>query len=276
MRIDGELRLHAAEDAARLLRRRVVGDHALALLFRKRRRRSGPFRIGSDHLVDQDVGAAGELHEVVVGARVSREHDGTASRVDAIPVCRANHAMIDEERGDLKGSLRDDGAVRDLDGNEARAFGGTLLVEVAPHVDVEGVGPLEIAAEIRRPRRPPDAQGHRPPEDPAREPQIRNPDGVIRVEVREKQRVRLREAPEREEPLRRAPPRVEEKRSPLAFDEDRRPASDLRAGIPRSQERHRERCRSRAVSERQSREHERDRRPDDAVHRPPRARASDR
>src|SRR5258705_8927691 len=119
-------------------------------------RRAFLLRLGRDDLVDQDICAPGELHEVWGWTRVAREHDGPRPEIDAVAQRGSTGPVIDEERRHAKPALRENDPLADITRDELDPLRRQLLVHVAPDVNVERVRPLQVRNQVAGSRGPPD------------------------------------------------------------------------------------------------------------------------
>jgi hypothetical protein len=143
-----------------------------------------------DHLVDQHVRSSRLANERLRGAGVAGKNDDAATKLDSIPERGAHGPMVDREGAHdqpVGGPIRF--PLAHFSREKPNPFRGKVLVHITPHMDVEREGFREMFREGTNSSRADELEGPIPVEDPAREPEIRKPHDVVRVEVGEEHRI---------------------------------------------------------------------------------------
>src|SRR5437016_5086886 len=123
-------------------------------------------------------------NKIVGNASISGKHDGTPLIVHAVTEGRLEWRVIDLERRDPQTALVEHDSFVDVVSEENDAVGrGPVIVQTDSNVRV--VCLLEIRQHLLRAPRSPDREWTIAPRayEPARQPEIREADDVIRVEM---------------------------------------------------------------------------------------------
>src|SRR5438874_2829910 len=186
MGVDGKFRVCACEYGARFLRRRVMRHHALDLLVFQQ------FGVNRSDFVDENIRSGAVSDDVLVEARIARDHNRPALVIDTVAVGGLDLvAVVDLESGDTNAVLFvDDTLRRKLVGDYLDAFGRIMFVGCAG-ADVGRVSPFQVRHQLLRPGRADNVKRRRAsakrPAEPTREPEVGDADRVVGMEVRQKQ-----------------------------------------------------------------------------------------
>jgi len=179
MRIDSQFRLClAAEDRSGLLRSGVVIDYFLLSQVAVKVI-AGSVRFGINYLANQHIRALSEVDEILAVPRIAREDYRMPCVIDPVAECRLDQSVIDGERSDLKIAVLVNHPLLDVFGYDHDTLGWQSLIYIAPDVNIELVGLLQMRHHLRRASRSPDAKRRVPAENPACQIEIGNSDNGI-------------------------------------------------------------------------------------------------
>src|SRR6266849_6397993 len=185
VRIDCQFWLHPAEYRSCLFWRGVMIDHFL-LLLRAEEIVARAIGLGIQHLVNQYIRPLSELDQVLGVPGITGEHYGTPRIFDAIAEGGLDRSVINGKGSDRQIAVPVDHTLLNILSHNRRALRGKPFIYVAPDVDIELVGLLQMRHHLRCSCRRPDAERCAPAKNPARQTEIRKSANVNGMQVSQK------------------------------------------------------------------------------------------
>ena len=166
-------------------------------------------RLRRDDFVYQQIRPLRVFHQIVARPRIPRQNHDLARVLHPIPKRRRHRIMINVKRAYRHAALAMREPLRDVLRRHINPCLRQPLIQVTPDVNIRLKRLLQMRHHIAAARRPPHPKRRLAPHNPARQPQIRYPYQMIRVQMRQKQPVQMRIVnPQLKQPLYRAAPAI--------------------------------------------------------------------
>src|SRR5271166_3386233 len=146
---------------------------------------------GIKHFMNQHSGPLRKPYQVLRITSVAGKHDRMPSIVNPVSKRRFEQAMIYFEGSYFKVSVLINNAFLNVLRLDLQSLRRQVLIDITPHVNIEGIGLPEVRHHTSSSRRSPHAKRNFASHHPTGEPEVWNPHDVIGVQMSKEQAVNL-------------------------------------------------------------------------------------